>query len=204
MDYRSANGPFRSRRELLKVPRLGAKAFEQCAGFLRIDGGDEPLDNTGIHPESYGLVAKMAMSVGVAVESLAANEAVLDSIDIKALAAEGVGGEVTMTDIVAELRKPGRDPRQESEADKFVPAIDSFDQLYIGQVLPGVVDNITAFGAFVNLGIKENGLLHISKIARRRLNSVSEVLHLGQQINVEVIDIDAARKRIGLALVGEI
>lgn len=204
VDYRSANGPFCSRRELLKVPRLGAKAFEQCAGFLRIDGGVEPLDNTGIHPESYGLVARMAKSAGVAVESLPANDEVLDSIDIATLAARGIGGVATMTDIVAELRKPGRDPRQESEADKFVPAVDSFDQLYVGQVLPGVVDNITAFGAFVNLGIKENGLLHISKIARRRLNSVSEVLRLGQQINVEVIDIDAARKRIGLALVGEV
>lgn len=198
--YRSANGPFTSRAELRNVPRLGSKAFEQSAGFLRISDGSEPLDNTGIHPESYSLVEKMAASVGARPADLPANYELLDRIDVGILAENGTGGYETMCDIIAELRKPGRDPRQTDTEDPFVPAIDSFDQLRLGQILPGLVSNITAFGAFVNLGIHENGLLHISKIARRRLNSVSEVLRLGQKIEVEVIDLDPVRGRIGLAL----
>lgn len=198
--YRTGNGPFTSRAELRNVPRLGSKAFEQSAGFLRISDGSEPLDNTGIHPESYSLVEKMAASVGASPADLPANSALLDRIDVENLAGNGTGGYETMCDIIAELRKPGRDPRQTDTEDPFVPAIDSFDQLRLGQILPGLVSNITAFGAFVNLGIHENGLLHISKIARRRLNSVSEVLRLGQKIEVEVIDLDPVRGRIGLAL----
>lgn len=201
--YRRENGPFISRRDLMKVPRLGAKAYEQCAGFLRISDGNEPLDNTGIHPESYGLVNEMAKSIGATPGDLPANNRLLDAIDIRSLAEKGTGGYETMRDIVEELRKPGRDPRQDDAADVFVPAIDSFDQLRTGQILPGLVSNITAFGAFVNLGIHENGLLHISKISRRRINSVSEVLRLGQKIEVEVIDLDPARGRISLALVGK-
>lgn len=201
--YRRENGPFISRRDLMKVPRLGAKAYEQCAGFLRISDGNEPLDNTGIHPESYGLVNEMAKSIGAIPGDLPANNRLLDAIDIRSLAEKGTGGYETMRDIVEELRKPGRDPRQDDAADVFVPAIDSFDQLRTGQILPGLVSNITAFGAFVNLGIHENGLLHISKISRRRINSVSEVLRLGQKIEVEVIDLDPARGRISLALVGK-
>lgn len=200
--YRKANGPFRSRQELMNVPRLGGKAFEQCAGFLRITDGDEPLDNTGIHPESYRIVKAMAESIGVSVADMPANNEILDDIDVNMLADNGVGGFETMCDIIEELRKPGRDPRQDDASDAFVPAIDSYDQLWIGQILPGVVNNITAFGAFVYLGIKENGLLHISKISHRRLNSVSEVLHLGQIVEVEVIDLDPARGRISLAMVG--
>lgn len=201
--YRRENGPFVSRRDLMKVPRLGAKAYEQCAGFLRISDGNEPLDNTGIHPESYGLVNEMAKSIGATPGDLPANNRLLDAIDIRSLAEKCTGGYETMRDIVEELRKPGRDPRQDDAADVFVPAIDSFDQLRTGQILPGLVSNITAFGAFVNLGIHENGLLHISKISRRRINSVSEVLRLGQKIEVEVIDLDPARGRISLALVGK-
>lgn len=201
--YRRENGPFVSRRDLMKVPRLGAKAYEQCAGFLRISDGKEPLDNTGIHPESYGLVNEMARSIGATPAALPANNRLLDAIDIRTLAEKGTGGYETMRDIVEELRKPGRDPRQDDAADVFVPAIDSFEQLRTGQILPGLVSNITAFGAFVNLGIHENGLLHISKISRRRINSVSEVLRLGQKIEVEVIDIDPARGRISLALVSK-
>lgn len=200
--YRTANGPFISRRDLLKVSRLGSKAFEQAAGFLRITDGDEPLDNTGIHPESYGLVTAMAESIGVPVTDLIGNAQLLDSIDIRSLAESGVGGFETMCDIVAELRKPGRDPRTDDGLDGFVPGVDSFEQLCPGMVLPGLVANITAFGAFIDLGIKESGLLHISKISHRRINSVSDVLHLGQKIEVEVIDIDPMRRRIGLALVG--
>lgn len=201
--YRRENGPFASRRDLMKVPRLGAKAYEQCAGFLRISDGNEPLDNTGIHPESYGLVNEMAKSIGATPGELPANNRLLDAIDIRSLAEKGTGGYETMRDIIEELRKPGRDPRQDDAADVFIPAIDSFEQLRTGQILPGLVSNITAFGAFINLGIHENGLLHISKISRRRINSVSEVLHLGQKIEVEVIDLDPARGRISLALVSK-
>lgn len=197
--YRQENGPFTSRRQLLDVPRLGAKAFEQCAGFLRITDGTEPLDNTGIHPESYPLVKAMADSVGAGTSDLAANDRLLDSIDVRGLAERGVGGYETMCDIVAELRKPGRDPRRD-DMEVFVPAIDSFEQLYPGMILPGIVDNITAFGAFINLGIHENGLLHISQISHRRLNSVSDVLHLGQIVEVEVIDVDPSRGRISLSM----
>ena len=199
--YRAANGDFRSRKELKKVPRLGDKAFELSAGFLRISGGDEPLDNTGIHPESYPLVKEMARSIGKDVRELPANGRLLDSIDVKGLAAKGVGGLETMTDIIAELRKPGRDPRTDDDNEAFTPGVEDFDSLTEGMVLPGIVNNITAFGAFVDLGIKENGLLHISRISKRRVSSVSEVLKLGQRIEVKVIDIDRPRRRISLELI---
>lgn len=202
--YRIANGDFRSRKELRKVPRLGDKAFELSAGFLRIPGGEEPLDNTGIHPESYGLVKEMARSISREVSDLPANAEILDSIDIKALASNGTGGLATMTDIIAELKKPGRDPRTDDDNEAFSPGVEDFDHLEEGMVLPGIVNNITAFGAFVNLGIKENGLLHISKLSSRRVSSVGEILKLGQRIEVKVIEIDHARKRISLALVQKI
>ncbi len=199
--YRAANGDFRTRKELKKVPRLGDKAYELSAGFLRIPGGDEPLDNTGIHPESYGLVKEMAKSIRRDVSELPAKADLLDSIDIKALAEKGVGGIETMTDIIAELKKPGRDPRTDDDNEAFTPGVEDFDHLEEGMVVPGIVNNITAFGAFVNLGIKENGLLHISKISKKRISSVGEVLKLGQRIEVKVIDIDRPRKRIGLELI---
>ncbi|MDE6560466.1 MAG: RNA-binding transcriptional accessory protein [Muribaculaceae bacterium] len=199
--YRAANGDFRTRKELKKVPRLGEKAFELSAGFLRIPGGDEPLDNTGIHPESYGLVKEMAKSIGKDVSELPAKAALLDSIDIKTLADKGIGGLETMTDIIVELKKPGRDPRTDDDNEAFTPGVEDFDSLAEGMILPGIVNNITAFGAFVDLGIKENGLLHISKISKRRISSVGEVLKLGQRIEVKVIDIDRSRKRISLELI---
>ena len=198
--YRAANGDFRTRKELKKVPRLGEKAFELSAGFLRIPGGDEPLDNTGIHPESYGLVKEMAKSIGKDVSELPAKAELLDSIDIKTLADKGIGGLETMTDIIVELKKPGRDPRTDDDNEAFTPGVEDFDSLTEGMVLPGIVNNITAFGAFVDLGIKENGLLHISKISKRRISSVGEVLKLGQRIEVKVIDVDRTRKRISLEL----
>lgn len=200
--YREANGPFRSRAELRKVPRLGDKAFEQAAGFLRVNGGSEPLDNTGIHPESYGIVKEMARSIGVSVAELPANGPLLGRIDVDALVRKGVGGRETMTDIVDELRKPGRDPRADNVSD-FEPAVEKFEQLSVGMTLPGKVANITAFGAFVELGCKENGLLHISKLSSsRRVNAVSDVLHLGQVVRVQVLEIDRERRRISLALKG--
>lgn len=199
--YRTENGPFRSRNELKKVPRLGEKAFEQAAGFLRIAEGPEPLDNTGIHPESYQIVKKIAAILGVKTGELTANETILDRIDPVRLAQQGVGGKETIEDIVTELRKPGRDPRTDNADIAFHPAIESFEQLAVGMKIPGVVCNITAFGAFVDLGIKENGLLHISKVSTRRIVSVSDVLRLGQQIEVSVTDLDRQRKRISLSMI---
>lgn len=198
--YRAANGDFSTRRELRKVPRLGDKAFELSAGFLRVPGGKEPLDNTGIHPESYGIVEAMARSLGVKVSDLPANGALLDRIDAEAMAEAGIGGLETIRDIVTELRKPGRDPRVDGDNEAFEAGVSSFEELREGMVLPGIVNNITAFGAFVSLGIKESGLLHISQLSDRRVNAVSDVLKLGQRVEVMVKEIDSGRRRIALTL----
>lgn len=199
--YRMKNGDFTTRQELKKVPRLGDKAFEQCAGFLRVPGGKQPLDNTGIHPESYGVVTAIASSLHVSPTELVANEKLLAAIDAEALAAKGVGGLETIKDIITELRKPGRDPRIDGDNDAFIPGVASFEDLCEGMILPGLVNNITAFGAFVNLGIKENGLIHISQMSHKRISSVSDVLKLGQHVEVKVIEVDHARKRIALSLI---
>ncbi len=199
--YRTENGSFATRNDLKKVPRLGAKAFEQAAGFLRIISGSEPLDNTGIHPESYAIVKEMARLAGVKVKDLPGNTSILDSIDPAELSAKGLGGLETIADIVEELRKPGRDPRTDNAETAFIPGIESFEELRVGQKLPGIVSNITAFGAFIDLGIKENGLLHISRITTRRINSVGDVLRLGQHVEVSVIEIDSMRRRISLSMI---
>ncbi len=201
VDYRSENGPFADRKALMKVPRLGAKAFEQAAGFLRVRDGRNPLDNTGIHPESYPIVEAMARRAGISVAELPANDAAIDRLDVDAAVADGAGRQ-TVLDIVAELRKPGRDPRTDDTATASAPAIDSFDDLRTGMILEGAVENITAFGAFINLGIKEKGLLHISEISNRRIASVTEVLRHGQRVTVAVKDIDPERKRISLTMKG--
>ncbi|MDE5929181.1 MAG: RNA-binding transcriptional accessory protein [Muribaculaceae bacterium] len=200
VSYRAAHGDFSSRRELRKVPRLGDKAFELAAGFLRISGGDEPLDNTGIHPESYNLVAVMARSIGVKPADLSANPALIDKLNLKELADKGCGGLETMTDIAAELRKPGRDPRLDGDNSAFVPAAGSFEELCVGMRVPGIVNNITAFGAFVDLGIKENGLIHISQLSQRRVSAVSDVLKLGQRVEARIVALDTERRRISLSL----
>lgn len=200
VEYRSEHGGFKSRNELKKVPRLGEKAFQLAAGFLRISDGTEPLDNTGIHPESYGIVKEIAKRLNVRISQLIANNELLDKADAEKLAKEGIGGLQTINDIIAELRKPGRDPRLDDNSDAFVPDVSDFEQLHIGDVVSGIVNNITAFGAFVNLGIKENGLLHISQLSHKRVNAVSDVIKLGQILKVKVIDIDTARRRISLSL----
>lgn len=200
VSYRAKNGDFKTRRDLKKVPRLGDKAFELAAGFLRIPGGKEPLDNTGIHPESYHVVEAMAKHAGVKTGDLAGNISLLEKMDASGLAATGIAGIETITDIIAELRKPGRDPRTDDDNEAFVPGVSDFSELREGMVLPGIVNNITAFGAFVNLGIKENGLIHISRMSRRKISSVNEVLKLGQRVEVKVMDIDHSRHRIGLSL----
>lgn len=199
--YRTENGSFATRNDLKKVPRLGAKAFEQAAGFLRIISGSEPLDNTGIHPESYAIVKEMARLAGVKVKDLPGNTSILDSIDPAELSAKELGGLETIADIVEELRKPGRDPRTDNAETAFTPGVESFEELRVGQKLPGIVSNITAFGAFIDLGIKENGLLHISRISTRRINSVGDVLRLGQHVEVSVIEIDSMRRRISLSMI---
>lgn len=199
--YRSENGPFRSRAELKKVPRLGDKAFEQCAGFLRITDGKEVLDNTGIHPENYDTVRKIAASIGKQPADLIKTPELLEMLDIQKLEESGIGSSITITDIITELRKPGRDPRLENDGYFFTPSVESFEQLTIGQKVRGKVNNITAFGAFVNLGIKENGLIHISKLSRKRVTAVSDILSIGDIVEATIIDIDNNRRRISLSLI---
>lgn len=197
--YRSQNGAFKSRAELRRVPRLGDKAFELSAGFLRVKGTN-PLDNTGIHPESYHIVASIARKCAVPVEALPENEAILSTLDAKTLADSGLGGEETIRDIIDELRKPGRDPRTDSGNDSFQPSVESFEQLVPGMKVPGIICNITAFGAFVELGIKEKGLIHISQLSKRRVASPGEVVSIGMRVMARVIETDAARRRISLSL----
>ena len=198
--YRAANGDFKSRAQLKKVKRLGDKAFEQSAGFLRITDGVNPLDNTGIHPESYGVVEAMAKRLGVKVNELPANKTLLDSLDAATLAAEGIGGKETVSDIIAELRKPGRDPRMDTDTAAFTPTVSDISELAPGMMVDGIVDNITAFGAFIDLGIKDKGLIHISQLASRRVASVGEVLKIHQLVHTRVIDVDLKRRRISLSL----
>lgn len=200
--YRAENGAFRLRSELKNVPRLGDKAYQQAVGFLRIPDGSEPLDNTGIHPEQYPIVKKIASSLKVKVVDLTGNKSLLDETKISELASDLNVHEDTIKDIFTELKKPGRDPREGNAEKSFQPDIQSFDELRPGMRVHGVVNNITAFGAFINLGIKESGLLHISKISKKRINAVSDILKLGQQIEVIVTDIDIPRKRISLAMPG--
>jgi len=201
VSFREDSGAFRSRTQLLKVPRLGSKAFELAAGFLRITNGDNPLDNTGIHPESYAAVERYARSCGKDIESLIADKDFLKKLSPETMAtAAGIGRE-TAADIIAELIKPGRDPRTEAaEASAFSCDIRDFADIRVGMTVEGVVNNITAFGAFVDIGIKENALIHISQIADRRIGSVSEVLHIGQKIAARVIEVDTERRRIALSL----
>lgn len=201
VEYRQENGPFADRKSLLKVPRLGAKAFEQAAGFLRVRDGANPLDNTGIHPESYPVVKAMATRAGISIAQLVADSTLVDRLDAEAAVAAGAGRQ-TVLDILAELRKPGRDPRTDADTDAFVPEVSDFDELHAGMVVPGTVANITAFGAFIHLGIKESGLLHISQISDQRINSVGDVLKLGQKVTVKITDIDTVRRRISLSMKG--
>lgn len=201
VEYRQENGPFADRKSLLKVPRLGAKAFEQAAGFLRVRDGANPLDNTGIHPESYPVVKAMASRAGIGIDRLVADSSLVDRLDVEAAVAAGAGRQ-TVLDILAELRKPGRDPRTDADTDAFVPEVSDFDELHAGMVVPGTVANITAFGAFIHLGIKESGLLHISQISDRRIHNVGDVLKLGQKVTVKITDIDTVRRRISLSMKG--
>lgn len=196
--HRKSIGVFHSREELLKVPRLGAKAFEQCAGFLRILKAKHPLDASAVHPEAYPIVEKMAADLGTSVEALIGNESLLKQIDPKKYVTEQIGL-LALNDIIKELQKPGLDPRSELEQFEFAN-IYSIEEVTVGLVLPGVVTNLTRFGAFIDIGVKQDGLVHVSEIAHRYISDPSEALKLGQKVNVKVLEVDIARKRIALSI----
>jgi uncharacterized protein len=191
VDYRSQNGAFKSRKELLKVPKLGNKTFEQAAGFLRLKGAN-PLDNSAVHPESYGIVEKMAKDQGCSVADLIADEEKRKKIDLNRYVTAEVGIP-TLTDILKELAQPGRDPRGETEEFHFDESVHKIEDLQVGMVLPGIVTNISAFGAFVDMGIHKDGLIHISRMRGRTLK-------LHQHVRVQIEEIDIKRQRISLAI----
>lgn len=196
--YRSENGPFASRVQLKKVPRMGEKAFEQCAGFLRIRDGKNPLDNTAVHPESYHIVEQMAKDLGVKVPELIRQPELRKQIDLNKYVSETVGLP-TLTDILKELDKPGLDPRGEARAFAF-GNVRTLEDLSIGMVLPGIVTNITNFGAFVDIGVKQDGLVHISQLANKFVKNPADVVSLNQQVTVKVTDVDVLRKRVQLSM----
>lgn len=198
VDYRAEHGAFSSRKELLKVPKLGAKTFEQAAGFLRLKGAN-PLDNSAVHPESYGIVEKMAKDHKCSVADLIEKKELREQVDLSKYVTAEVGMP-TLTDIMKELAQPGRDPRGETEEFHFDEHVHTIDDLQAGMVLPGIVTNISAFGAFVDLGVHKDGLIHISEMADRRISNPQEVVKLHQHVKVRVVDVDRARGRIQLSL----
>ena len=199
VEYRAEHGAYSSRKELLKVKRLGEKAFEQCAGFLRIHGASDPLDNSAVHPEAYHIVHKMAKDMGVTTKELVGNQELCSKID-PARYVSGEFGLPTINDIINELRKPGRDPRESAQEFEFDHDIRSIEDLQVGMELPGIVTNITAFGAFVDFGIKQNGLIHASQMGVKGMADPSKVLKLHQKVKVSVLSVDLDRGRIGLRL----
>lgn len=201
VDYRNRQGAFHSRQELKKVERLGDKAFEQCAGFLRVRESENPLDRSAVHPERYELVKKMAADVGTTVQELMADKSLREKIDINRYVSEDCGLP-TLQDIMKELDKPGLDPRARFEIFEFDKNVTRIEDVKEGMVLPGIVTNITAFGAFVDIGVHQDGLVHISQMANRRVNDPSEVVHLHQHVKVRVIEVDLRRHRISLSLKG--
>lgn len=200
VEYRAANGAYRSRRELLKVKRLGEKAFEQCAGFLRISDAPDPLDNSAVHPEAYHIVDRMASDMGVSSKELVGNAELCSRIDASRYVS-GNFGLPTINDIINELKKPGRDPRESAQTFEFDHNIKTIEDLSAGMELPGIVTNITAFGAFVDIGIKQNGLIHASQMGVKGMADPSKVVRLHQQVKVMVVSVDLERGRIGLRLV---
>jgi len=201
VNYRTENGPFDTRRELLKVPRMGDKAFEQSAGFLRIQNGKNPLDNSAVHPESYPIVEQMAKDLGCSVSDLISDKELKKKLKLENYITDKVGMP-TLQDIMEELDKPGRDPRQAIQVFSFDPTIKTIDDLREGMVLPGIVTNITNFGCFVDVGIKENGLVHISELADRFISDPTQVVSIHQHVKVKVLSVDFARKRVQLSMKG--
>lgn len=201
IDYRTANGAFTDRRQLLKVPRLGPSAYQQCAGFLRIPDGNNPLDNSAVHPESYKIVEQMASDCGCTVDELIKDRQKRTAIDITKYVSDTVGLP-TLTDIMKELEKPGRDPRGQIVEFRFDDNVHTVDDLHEGMTLPGIVTNMTNFGVFVDIGVHQDGLVHISQLADRFVSDPSQVVHLHQHVTVRVIDIDRKRNRISLSMKG--
>ena len=201
VQYRAENGPFDSRKDLKKVPRLGEKAFEQCAGFLRIPNGSNPLDNSAVHPESYPVVEKMAADLHCTVGELMKRKELKQQIRLEQYQTDQIGMP-TLQDIMKELDKPGRDPRSEIQEFSFNPDIHTIDDLQEGMILPGIVTNITNFGCFVDVGIKENGLVHISELADRFVSNPADVVSIHQHVQVRVLSIDTTRKRVQLSMKG--
>ncbi|MBQ9498661.1 MAG: helix-hairpin-helix domain-containing protein, partial [Bacteroidaceae bacterium] len=201
VDYRREHGAFTSRAQLLKVPRLGPAAFQQCAGFLRIRGAENPLDNSAVHPERYALVERMAKEAGCTVTTLMTDAEKRSKIDVQQYVTAEVGLP-TLTDIMKELEKPGRDPRAQIEVFKFDERVNHFDDLHIGMELPGIVTNITRFGAFVDVGVHQDGLVHVSQLANRYVSDPNDVVRLHQHVRVRVIELDEKRHRIAFTMRG--
>ena len=199
VDYVSENGPFLDRQGLMDVPQLGPKAFQQAAGFLRVTGGTHPLDATAVHPESYPVVEDMARGIGLPIADIMGNQRVCQAIELDRYATEAVGLP-TLTDIIEELMRPGRDPRPRLEPFAFAEGVRSIEDIRPGMWLPGIVSNITSFGAFVDIGVHTDGLLHISKMSNRFINHPSEIVQVQQQVTVRVIEVDLDRRRIALSL----
>jgi uncharacterized protein len=199
VNYRSEHGAFPNRKALLKVPKMGAKTFEQAAGFLRVTNSDMPLDNSAVHPESYAIVEKMAKDIHCTVSDLMSDAELRKQIDLQRYVSDKVGMP-TLTDIMHELEKPSRDPRTEIEEFHFDEHVHTIDDLQVGMVLPGIITNIANFGAFCDIGVHKDGLIHISEMANRRITNPNEVVTLHQHVEVRVIDIDKGRGRIQLSL----
>ena len=202
VDYRAVNGAFKTRQELKKVALLGPKAFEQCAGFLRIPNAENPLDNSSVHPESYHIVEKMAKDQSVSIQELIKNKERRAKIKLNQYIGENVGL-FTLNDIIKELEKPGRDPRSPIEEFRFADGIASINDLQEGMTLPGIVTNITKFGAFVNIGVKQDGMVHISQMSHSFIKDPNEVVKLGQKVMVTVTEVDIERNRVALSMKGE-
>lgn len=199
IEFRNTNGPFKSRKELKKVPRFGEKAFEQAAGFLRLSNAENPLDSSAVHPESYHIVDKMAQSLGCTVDELINDKSLRDKINLKSFITDKVGLP-TLQDIIQELEKPGRDPRKKFDLFEFDHSVNEIGDLVPGMVLPGIVTNITAFGCFVDIGVHQDGLVHISQLADRFVKDPNEVVQLNQKVMVKVMEVDVSRKRISLSM----
>jgi len=199
VEYRDQKGAFKQRSQLKKVPRLGDKAFEQAAGFLRIHHADNPLDTSAVHPERYDLVLQMAKDANCTVKDLMSDDKLRKSIPLQKYTSETVGLP-TLNDIIAELAKPGRDPREQFETFSFTEGVNSINDLKIGMKLPGIVTNITNFGAFVDIGVHQDGLVHLSQITNRFIKDANEILKVAQKVEVMVVEVDINRKRISLTM----
>ena len=203
VNHRNENGPFQNRESIKKVPRMGVRAFEQCAGFLRISDSDNPLDRSSVHPERYDLVTKMALDNQSKVADLLASENLRRTIDINRYVSDNIGIP-TLKDILQELEKPGRDPRDRFEMFKFDDHVTEIEDLKVGMKLPGIVTNITKFGAFVDVGVHQDGLVHVSQLADRFVSDPAQVVKINQKVNVRIIAVDIQRKRISLSMKTEV